>query len=470
MPEVHAAYDERCYFFLIAGRDPQRRSTFTEELDNLLDRIDIESRLVHVVYGQYDALVRIWATESARQRFLRELHDGGLQIDGFVEFAADVVSYKFGSVQSLPEDLTLSEGQRADVARVVRAEHEGDYDDDAVVALARLQVANLVLEVPPVAGVKLYMFFHPSGVNLAQPRDRTIVALAQEASSAGLQEVSLYGGVGFAQFLLKAWSSTYDGTLEAVNAVRRTAKDLQLSPWTLLVADGAKSIGETIDSVQSELPRALEDFIGDAKALPSDLQHALRRELASVPPSDRDVITARYREARELLSPSDVQRFVEIVAASVVGDRKIFNRSLSYLASIEEDLRWVLPRLLQAHLGPAWLERVDEMGWTQRTSSDPGDDEDLPGVQGLSLALLLRLLRRSSEEIDVVREGTSDLPSNWHKQIRSLLQLRNRFVHGSLWEYARQREFGARWGDYLPVLITSISLQTSLEDWAKSLT
>jgi hypothetical protein len=467
-PEVHVAFGERCYFYVIAGNDPQRRSTFTEQLELLLDSIDIESRTVHVLIGEYDALLRVWATESARQRFLRSLRSSDLHIDTFIEFASDEIWYTFGPERrTLGPEFALSADDKINIRRVALAEHERSWPEDACDARDALAKPSrpLIFEVPPVSGVKVFMFLAENGTALSQPRDLVIGVLAAEAAKAEMSQVSVYSGVGFCAYVIKGWVKSFDDALPAINRIRREAKDLRLSPWSLYAADSnVRTVGETIDAIQAELPGVLEEFLDDTVGLPEGSDSLLRRELASLPADDRDALIRIYRHAREDLRPDELPRLVEVIAYSVLRDRKSFNRSMSYLTSIEEDLRSLVPRLLAESMGNNWLKDADTRGWL---ANDRGALDESDGLDGdmkkVSLASLLLVLGRASEEWPAIADEIRDFPPGWRSRTREVLKLRNQFAHGSLWDLARSRTFDGDWGERFETIVLSIRIQTTLE-------
>src|SRR5205085_1851196 len=145
-PDVHERYAEGCLFYLIAGEDPERKGTFSAGLRDLLLSLEITSATIHVVYGTFDALVRVWATPGARQRFLRGLRESGLVVRDIQEFTASSIFYDF--LLAPAPDLAAIRNAKPMIEDVVRAQRREDLSAENLRQLDALLGLNIVLTIP----------------------------------------------------------------------------------------------------------------------------------------------------------------------------------------------------------------------------------------------------------------------------------------------------------------------------------
>ena len=474
-PAVHEAYAERCHIYLLTGEDASGEDTFSSSLNTFLHHQNISSHTIHAVYGPYDALLRVWLTQDTRLRLLRQLKQAQeraqLRIDDILEFTADEIDYSWTApAVAVSADVVRREWDQA-VRTVVAADHADAWTPDAEKTLEALRSAGLVLEVPPADGVKFYMVFSEGAKRRTQLPDLVTHQLAQDATSLGVRNTSIYFGVGFADYMLKGVAEKFSEMLPLINGLRRSGKSFGLTPWTLVVADYANettdqgSNGETIDAVRATLPPSVSDLLNLF-----DADSELRKEAFALDQSDQDALALIFSEARRLLDDAqEVLRFAEILRHSLHRSRKELNQSLSFLTSIEGDLRFVLPRLLSSLVGQSWLPELRIAGREYRDLEATDEDEVSWTHEESSIAnwtlmdLMMATLVASKTWSSVGERLRSALGPNWQSNIRGLVSLRNDFAHSKLVDVNRSHEFAGPWGERLKDVIKAISFQRRLE-------
>lgn len=471
-PRVHDMFGEQCHFYLLAGEDPTRQQTFTAALRELLELLDIASGTLHVVYGQYDAVLRFWATPGARQRFARGLAASTLNMTAIREFTADTVAYS--QSPRAPTDADLH-GARPTIERIVVADYKGELDQIPDATLLELESKSILVRIPATPGVKFYMFLSEHSAQHAQPNDFVLRELQRARVASNVDCAAIYSGVGFCNFLVKGIAPSYDAALPMVNLMRREAKDLRLAPWTLVVADhNTASTGESIDEVLFGLSLDLETFIKTVARRDTD-QGRLRRETSSLESRDRKALERLVADAREEMRPDEVERFFEVLESVLLRDRKSLNKSLSFLMSIEGDIRFLIPRLMRDAAGEHWYDELRRaVEQKMRDAPPPENLDDTAGGKGFkewSLYKLLFALRVAGQEHPDKIETLlrSALPSEWYKKIQGVCDLRNDYAHSSVYGLVKAGSLDGQLGKTLADIGFAIQLQLRLESLAESL-
>ncbi len=461
-PAVHEHFGERCYLYLITGRRADPTGTLSDDLRRLALSLGITSATAHALFGPYDVLFRFWGTNQSRQRFARGLKASAIQVVTIREFTASDVHYGLTATgaPSAAEISAQIDHIRA-AAEAERLKPGAPVDQGVVELLLSRGLAHLI---QPSVGVKFYLFLK-SQLPETPPLDYTVRELRRTAQAENLQGISIYSGTGFVDLIMKAIAPNYDSLLEIVNSLRVVSKSLHFDPWSLPVADFGKAMmQETLDGVEGELGRALETLL----SLEQDSARAelLRREIGSM---DRRQMTALSNLAGEIYSRasgSDLERMSETLTACIAKSRKDLNRALSFLTSIEDDLRYFLPRFLAAHLGPRWLDQIRSSNLNLGINSpDALDRFTGSGPDKWTLGLMLRVLSESYVrfEGDLAADLHSIFTEGWRSHIRDIVDLRDEFAHGLLMTSVRARDFGGALGMKVRTMLIASQFQSRLE-------
>ena len=266
--------------------------------------------------------------------------------------------------------------------------------------------------------------------------------------------------------IVKAVAPDYDSLLDIVNSLRIVSKSLYLDPWSLPVADyGRATMRETLDSVRGELGPALETLL----TLEQDPARTelLRREVGSLDPRQQGALSSLADEIASRASGVDAERTRETIAACILKSRKDLNRALSFLTSIEDDLRYFLPRFLHKHLGEGWLNTVRSSDFNLGLSDSVAIDRfKNDGPSQWSLGIMLRVLSESYRlfEGGLAADLHAIFAEGWRSHIREIVDLRDEFAHGKLMGLVRAHEFAGQLGDRLRIILIASQFQSRLEN------
>jgi len=476
-PTAHEAYGERCHIYLLTGEDASHRDTFSRSLRAFLQHQNIYSYTIHAVYGPYDALLRVWLTQDTRLRLLRQLKQAQasaqLKIDDILEFAADEITYGFSAGSPTVEADTIHLEYDRQIREVVAAEHSNVWGAEAHATFATLRDLHLIVPVPPAPGVKFYLFLAEGPHRRSQLPDFVVERLMSEAQRQEVRNASLYFGVGFCDYILKGIVSSFEQLLPTVNALRSVGKGSGLAPWTLVVADygiardtaDPSLIGETIDAVRITLPPSVSELLQFF-----DFDDALRGNILALTREDQDALAALFSEARKTLDTPEARRFAEILRSCLRRDRKEINQSLSFLTSIEGDLRFVLPRVMSAQVGKSWLRDLREEGRREFGDETQASEDERAWLQEGTSPKQWSLIQLMFATLIAVRRWPSvathlnrALPPGWEHSIRPLVNLRNDYAHSKLVDLSRAQDFTGEWGATLRSVIGAIAFQRRME-------
>jgi hypothetical protein len=467
-PRVHEYYQERCYIYLVSG-DYGEGDKIVAALQAVFARLDIRSTVLNIIYGPYDVLIRVWLTGQSRERLVRALrnpHDSDLTVANLLEFTSDDVVYFWQDEGPAVDSAKISEMSSA-IQAVVGAERRGEWDEHAHDSLAQLKKAGLVREYLPPHGAKFHMFFSERGGRRTVPSTYVVRTLLSTARQENVSAVNVHEGVGFCDYVLKGVSPSYDDTLPIVQKFQEVAAGLHLQAWTLVVADyGRRPEGETIDALQSRFPSELDEFL-----IHRSDPDRVRQQIGSLERIQQSALAQIYTDARAALTTKEFERFAEVLERSIIGDRKALNQSLSFLTSIEGDLRYVLPRILRRHLGTNWHNDILDLR-TKLAKADDDDarllslqDRDLtPSLQDWSLFQLMMILHRVINGNQRLGTELEDyLDPSWRKSIQKIVRLRNDYAHSKLVESTWTRDYRGEWGEKLRDLMLVIKFQVGIE-------
>lgn len=459
-PEVHDSYRESCFYYLISGREEGSVKAFHQVIAETLINSRAGGFCLYVLYGEFDALLRAWATDELRKRFLRALADSGRILD-IVEFRADEALYYYGQA---PLTVAPSEIRRLEplIIDVAEAQRRDAWSAEAISAYNNLKERGAILTPPgKVDGsAKFYMFFRESSPGRSAAADQIRARLVQAAQEADAEAIAFYSGAGFCDYILKCTASSYDAVLGIVELVRSAALDFRLRPVTAVIANypTAREV-ETLDSVLDGLDETVEELV----TLLED--PAIRSEVGALPGADREVLERLYRAHRStLLDPVAGPDALDIIRYSILNDLRNLNRALAFLTDIEGEVRRLVTRAGPL-LGDRWLAQVRTCSSRIGVSSEDGDRGDIAELPPIkwSLRQLLEVLRFVVDEFPPVGERVRPiLPANWISHIRDTLELRNDRAHSKILNGVDLRHFSGEWGEKLDKILTASDFYVAL--------
>jgi len=443
-PEVHAALREQCYYYLIRFRRPAY-SGILNHLSKLLRRESLDSACVYLVYGHWDALVRVWATHSARDRFAQHLitqQSGDLL--AVSEFRVDRIQYGASeSTATRPVREADVTGELVDIRRVVLADsaRELPQREDLQVVVDRLESRGLLAHVrssPPDA-IKFYTVFEPiDGVPWTRFQNDDVQSqLFEKLTNVGLDSISVYHGTGFAQSFVKSVAPDLP-TVQRASLELADMTNGHLRPMTLILASEGAIEVDTIDEAKYLVGgRSVQNWEGVF-----DKEWIL--VLASAAPEIQEEVLGQLDHFAPLsTSESTGENFRDIFRGVVQNDVRALRQGLAFLPALEFELRQLLVRTvgprLAADLGkPAkkWPELVRELA---DGSSSIGnlDREELgrpdlrPSDWSMSpVRSAILLAAQRSADIEVLVSG--QLGRDWSATTETAVYVRNVGAHGRL--------------------------------------
>jgi hypothetical protein len=470
-PEVHDLYRESCYYYLISGSYGRGRHVI-DGLDRIFGDLEIVPSTANIVYGPYDVLVRLWLTREKRRKFkerMRSISRNEIQIENLLEFEAQEITYIHSRDLADWSYRAAPGSMQNEIRAVAQASAANKWTPEANTALAELREADLVrsIQTPPDA-YKLFMFLLPKNpaTVISDRVSRDLLPLVLKVNP-GLSHVSLYRGAGFCSFIFKGITKSYYSTLGIVEDIQERLDGLGLTAWSLVAADyGERLEGDPLESGTLMISDALEPLV---RAVAD--KEGMRRRLGELSQVQQAALAQVLAKASAILALSrELDRFTELLAAVLSEDRRSVNQTLSFLTSIEGDIREALPRLINASrlLGP---ESLSQIAQNHLRPKERRPETELISVSGGAFATAdlselfsaLRDVVRQDPEVGSIAEKF--LPIAWENQSRSLVELRNHYTHSRLTENLIGMNF-EKLGLVMDELMFAIKFQIGIEELA----
>jgi hypothetical protein len=461
-PRVHERYKEYCHIFLLSGQFGFGRRV-VDDLNGLFERLQLTPSSISIVYGPYDVLLRIWLTDAARSRFreaLRSHNDGQMEIENFLEFAADDIIYDWAQDREGPAELQIAEFDNQ-IRLIVESEKKSVWSGEANDAQDLLVSKGLLHSLHARRGLKYYMFLQ--NTKGSQPVDYILDALVEGAKRAEIspEGMTIYAGKGFCSFIIKAIEDDYGKVLSRVESIQELARKLGLRVWSLVPADyGMRPDGETLDVLLNKFPERLDPFL---RRVTND-RDAISRIILGLTPMQQEALGSTYARSIDILSLSkERDRFNELLEAVITDQRKEINQTLSFITSIEGDARNVLPRISRL-IGEAGEKAMLNALAENTQPGDASSEGQRSQLGNASLSAILGAMRDLAKH-DVIERYLNDfLAQNWQKHSRVIVELRNDYMHSRLTEDLLGKDFAGKLSGKLLDLAETIRFQVGLEN------
>lgn len=471
-PEVHKRYSERCYIYLLTSPNSSGSSLVTG-VKEVFKRIGVSGATYHIVYGHMDAMVRVWMTSQKRAAFVRTIQSPAVDLDleAFYEFVSDEVEY---SQLSRPDSSDLDDQEiQEDVRNVVEK-----CDRDGAIALSesdrvhRLLDRNLLFKYFAEPGIKAYLFILSEEDALKNGRE----TLRRAISGLDFSCYSLYIGTdGFCSAIVKViHSGEYSELLPKIEEVQRRILQHNLTCWSLVPADYMKvKEGELITPPASDEEEIYRELTHSMNSRGDESRDKIRERLR-----DRQVldnVQLALNSAKEsfatLSSEQEARaydRWVGILRAAILPDRKEFNRSLSFMISIESDIRDLIKEIsARIDIDFDALKVPDRAGldgsrvnlFNQKLHESRKLDSAIIEADFQILILLLNTLSPHLSDKKLLH-----LISDWEDFADEFATLRNLYAHGVLLHSIRGYSYDESFWRRLDLVRKAIMMQISLEE------
>ncbi|HWJ63434.1 MAG TPA: hypothetical protein VNS19_15795 [Acidimicrobiales bacterium] len=452
-PAVHELFSESCLYFLCRLSSP-RFGDIVRSVQDLTARAGITAASIYPVLGPYDVLIRCWATEDRRRRFLLEARKASDLVEQLLEFRTEQYGIQYDWWPSFPDQV---EGEihkeRPQISQIVKADTEGLLDSEPSYQdiLRRLSSRGLVHLFSPDSDeqdIKFYVVLQGPN-SLSQPGLATENELRRfvEGSDHSVRNVSIYKGHGFGLFLVKGVCANYPEMTANVSRLADVAANLGLRPMTLLLVSPNGGEADSIQNVEDGLSESVRSLIQQMSiqlGLEGPLSDELGNRFKSVKRTDRESYADLVDAYPTLFVPGEKisNIFFRILYSVITDEVDDFAEALNFLQRLESLLRRYLRRL--------WVERFGASEWVARVQQILADS-DSPRAHELSASSVDVWTMRDLAVIggvmgdslpDLGQEAELDLGSEWETVVSRVSKLRNDVAHGRAYEY---KDLAAFW-------------------------
>lgn len=418
-PTVHEhLYDEHCYYFLLRLRNPDN-NFLTTSIQEQLIRDHIPSHCIYYLYGYYDVLIRIWATGQKRARFVRDLDANRAAVEAVHEFQARNIDFLWGKAAPTLNALPQYRPQIEAICKAVSERAKVPQKE-----LSDLEAVGLIHKLPECTkSIKLYIALSkiPGAVAVSFETDHLVKAL--KADSLPFKNVSLYSGIGFANYLIKAVVEDYEQIITCTRGLLDTLNQLQLRPMTLLIANNDATESDQIDIEWEEMSTSLLQL---ELVLGSDYSE----HISHLEKSARDEVGNVYRTYNHLLGTPFAPIFKGILTARLENDPTVLFEKLTFVMRLEGLLRKFFIELLARIFGTSeWVAQV------KQSAAKCGVEPEKNPAKNFTLHDWVTVAgKMASDGLIPASEIENVLGPEWKTSLSDLKEIRNALAHGRLFE------------------------------------
>jgi len=441
---VHEHYEENCHYFLVRVKHPDR--ALMENLVDPLKDAQVTPSAVYLLFGFYDALIRMWATRDKRERFVRLLtKDPGL-IQEIREFLVTDIEYRWVKEEK-EEFIRCSNAAVKENEELIKVVYEDDVngiltlDDPRLIELKEAHIIHVIEDLPK-PYFKFYITLSPI-LGGKQPGRGEIERLIHDFIDKNqyLKKVSIYHGIGFADHMIKAVVTKYDDIL---TCIRQLIGEHDLGkimrPTTYLIAERPKE-SEHIDIEWFKLSKDYTNLMTLVGLLEPRSAHYVRK----LETEERNLVEKLVREFHSLINTSFRPIFINIFAAYLKKDTILLGETLVFLFELEVWLRIFLVDLCQRHFGDNWADEL------KRIMGDDHPDLSKDARTDYSLSNIVTVLSRlASEEAMLRTEIDEALEMGWEQKLMALIEYRNAFALGHI--VGNPEHVGQKWANLARVV------------------
>ncbi|HXM50196.1 MAG TPA: hypothetical protein VN956_20310 [Pyrinomonadaceae bacterium] len=417
-PAVHQFYEETCYYFLLRLENPTGDVVGT--VGHLLARALISSFCIYELFGYYDVLVRIWATSRRRNRFIKVLESNRHFIEDAREFQASSILYLWAKNQSIPNLEVAQHAREVTEVRQSIATHEAVNEE----TLDRIISLGLAHKLPAREDsyIKVYIALSRTPRNLGEKHEAEYVQKIIEDAKALLEDVSIYSGIGFANYLIKAVVSEFSKIDKITTTLLAPLlQQFQLRPMTLIIANNDAPQSDVIDSE------------GESSLALFHIELVLGAESASsinkLSSQEKESVASIFNEFNALLGTPFGTVFEGLLKARLQEDAFLLGEKLVVILRIESLLRQFLLDLYKSKLGDEWFSIV------KKAASLCGVASDKSPVKDYTLHDFLVVTDKLIAEGTMSRNNVEKvLGLGWKAKLDEVKEIRNDFAHGAIFQ------------------------------------
>lgn len=354
-PAVHAdKFGETLYFFLIRLREPLH-TPVTEQIRDLLQAAGIQFACEYVIFGEWDALVRVWLTPSAYNRLVQLMSPGaGNNVEEFQGFRTSQIHYLWSDHGGdlLTHDTDILTAIAANTDAIESTANDPHHSDNETWVALETEGLILPRSQAGTTGVKFYTALLRTGQKSSVEED--VDAINQALVASGMAEqASLYVGAGhLANYMVRCVAERFDQVLDLVASFDEHLGTTRLRPMTLLIAN---TNARESDHVNDPTPLTLDEN-NDMEILGLDdpaplvrleadqrlALHGLIVKACTLPANDGDLR----------------QKLLKILRASVLNNQAELREQLSFVLEFEFYFRTRMISEFTAIFGNDWFNVI----------------------------------------------------------------------------------------------------------------
>ena len=421
-PDVHQYFDESLFYVLL--RLGHARNVL-DSVRALMREASIDHYSAYVVYGHFDALIRVWLTPHSWQALQSTINRGRQNGNRLLSLRATGVDYIWPDTDATTMSFDLNAELSSErIASIMKHEISiSQYAREQTPALlGELIDDKLLLEKPeePGAQIKLFLVLQAveAGLDISDSREQ-IRRLVSDFR--GERVSTLYSGAGdMGIHIIRATLKEYREVATFVHAVDRSLGTHPLRTMCLLV--GGEEAIET-DNVNNPFAltgtdRKLASLLGVSAGSLSNLSPIGRRRIDTV----------AHELWAELDDSPEWQTARSLLAAIVQNQPRVFRQHLSFLLDFEHYFKKYAESLATQRYGSEPLQMLEKRFPVVMRNVQRADD-----FESLTLGVVHGLLGAMAEDDSISNARLqSDLGEHWRSDVRRVLNLRNPFAHGNL--------------------------------------
>jgi hypothetical protein len=358
-------------------------------------------------------------------------------IEAATEFVSHDIEYRWADTRIVPDDELARVVPR--IERVCRSLAVGDQIDDSELnEFVRLGLAHR-LPGRPNSYIKVYIALTriPSAIEDTHEYEHVLGLL--DTTTALLEDVSIYRGIGFANYLIKGMVSEFEKINEVtVTLLEPAIQRYQLRPTTLIIANNDAPQSDEVDSEDvSYLSLShLEFWLGvDYAALIEKLSQAERDSLARI-----------FSKFHELLGTPFSTILEGLFLAKLKEDPFLLGQKLIIIMKVESllgrffvDLYKTKLRRQDSEQGSSWFQVVRDAATlcSVAEGKSPVTDYTLHDYIVVTNKLIAtgKLSRKDVEDV---------LGVEWNERLDRVKDVRNDIAHGRVFQNQYVKE---KWED-----------------------
>jgi hypothetical protein len=528
-PEVHTLlFQETCHYFLLRVNRPD--AELPTRVREFISRAQIKASCVYLLYGYFDVLIRVWATPTKYGLF-DELTQNDLEfLQEIKEFKVKQIRYGCGRnaqahnglSNAAPSNAAPSNAARSNAARSYAVasqgrqgrngpgrsqgrpaaelsqlskddlrDYLGQYRTTIEAVSARdereggLEEEDADLKMLIEGGIALPLTQFKSNVRTF----KFYIALTHVDQTGGRDEaarndiltfldrqdylynVSLYQGIGFADFLVKAVVRDFADVLRCIEAIIGDYRLQSLRPTTYLIADLPEE-SDVIDYTWVEPAGPLLDLV-------AVLGHTYATRIRSLSSEERLVISNLYQRYYHL-SNSDLRAvFLGLFQARLDQNAILLSEKMLFIVQLESLLLDYLHDVCRRVFHKSWYDTikriVDETPAIKHAANEDNTiRSDVSGkkqpfswfVLSDTVLVLNKLAKRHPQ---IKLEMDERLGPGWVTKLEALRPVRNDLAHGRIHGlYENPENARSEWPRLAGTVLEVGDIYNALVNWKKS--